>query len=136
MLTTGEFSRVVRMWVTVKAGRTGRNRPGRLAARGIRHLRGELLDVVSRVGDAATEAPLWVLLKEDFERHGRAWSRPGLHGLVVHRIGRWARSDSGSPPLRLVARIVHRLLNVLVIRNVYGMEISADAIIGRRVLIG
>ena len=37
--------------------------------------------------------------------------------------------------MRVIGRWVHRLLNPLVIRNIYGMEISADAIIGRRVRI-
>lgn len=93
------------------------------------------MDVVSRVADAVSPAPLRVLLKEDFERANRCWGSPGLHGLVVYRIGHWARSGSRSP-VKLVMKIVHRLLNVLLIRNVYGMEISPDAMIGRRVLIG
>ena len=71
------------------------------------------MEFESRVGDAVSSAPLRVLVKEDFETHFRSWGRPGLHALLVYR-----------------------LLNVAIIRNVYGMEISPDAVIGRRVMIG
>lgn len=94
------------------------------------------MEIASRVGDAASSAPLRVLLKEDVERHSRNWGRPGLHALLVYRLGRWARSGSPSRPLRYAARVIHRVLNAVLIRNVYGMEISVDAVIGRRVLIG
>lgn len=93
------------------------------------------MGVVPRVEDAVTTAPLAVLLREDYERAGRRWASPGYQGLLVYRIGWWARSGPPTPATRLI-RIVHRVLNSVLVRGVYGMEISPDAVIGRRVLIG
>lgn len=90
----------------------------------------------SRVGDAVSSASLRVLVKEDFATHFRSWGRPGLHALLVYRLGHWAASGSSARPLRLVAKVVHRVLNVVIVRNVYGVEISPYAVIGRRVMIG
>jgi len=92
------------------------------------------MDVVSRVGDVVTDAPLRVLLREDYEACQRSWGRPGLHGLIVYRIGRWARTQPA--PIRIPLTVLHRVINNFVIRNLYGMEISVDAMIGRRVTIG
>jgi serine O-acetyltransferase len=92
------------------------------------------VDPVSRVGDVVSTAPLKELIKEDFERHYRSWGRPGLHAIVVYRIGRWARTQP--QPVRLLVSLLHRVLNVTVIRNLYGTELSVDAVLGRRVLIG
>lgn len=92
------------------------------------------MEAMSRVGDVVTTAPLRVMLREDWERSFRSWGRPGLHTIWVYRIGRWARTRQ--QPVRLVATLVHRVLNVGLIRNVYGAEVSVDAVIGRRVLIG
>jgi serine O-acetyltransferase len=92
------------------------------------------VELASRVGDAVTTAPLREILREDFERNFRSWGRPGLHAIVVYRIGRWARTQPR--PVALVATLVHRVLNVALIRNVYGTELSVEAVLGRRVLIG
>lgn len=88
----------------------------------------------SRVGDAVSTGPLRVLLREDLRTGWGAWGRPGVQALLVYRLGHWARSGPADPR-RLLARLVHRVLNTVLIRNVYGMEISPDAVIGRRVLI-
>ena len=94
------------------------------------------MEIESRVGEAVSTAPLHVLMREDLESHRRGWGRPGLQALLVYRLGHWARSGTPTHPLHLVARIVHRILNALLIRNVYGMEVSPDAVIGRKVRIG
>jgi serine O-acetyltransferase len=94
------------------------------------------MEFASRVGDAASTAPLRTLIKEDFETHWRSWGRPGLHALIVYRLGRWAKDGPSGDPRRLAAKMIHRLFNTMLIRNVYGMEISVDAVIGRRVMIG
>jgi serine O-acetyltransferase len=39
-------------------------------------------------------------------------------------------------PLRLIVTVLYKFVNNLVIRNLYGVEIGDEAIIGRRVLIG
>lgn len=94
------------------------------------------MDLESRVDEAASSAPLLTLMKEDARTARYNWGRPGLHALLVYRIGHWALTSTAPKPLRLLASVLHRLLNVLVIRNVYGLEVSANAVIGRRVLIG
>ena len=81
----------------------------------------------------ATQAPLPVMLREDFRNHYSSWVHPGLHALVVHRIGHWGRFQPD--PLRQVVKVVHRLLNRLVVQNVYGAEIDDDAVIGRNVIL-
>lgn len=83
---------------------------------------------------AASTAPLRVLLVEDFQRHDTSWVHPGLHALWVHRIGHWGLSR---PRLvRTTVKVLHRLVNRLVIQNLYGTEISDEAFIGRRVRLG
>ncbi|NYD23968.1 serine O-acetyltransferase [Kineococcus aurantiacus] len=84
--------------------------------------------------EAASTAPLRTLLREDFERHSRSLVHPGLHALVVHRIGFWGLSQPA--PVRRAVKVAHRLVNRLVIQNLYGTEIADEAIIGRRVAIG
>lgn len=74
------------------------------------------------------------LLREDWETHGRSATMPGLHALIVHRLqvavaGR--RGFSG----KLFRRALDTV-NLLVIRNVYGIEIYPTTTIGRRLRIG
>lgn len=83
---------------------------------------------------AASTASLWVLCREDFQTHYRSFVHPGLHALWVYRLGHWGRFQS-EPVARLV-KVAHRLLNRLVVQNVYGAEIDDDAVIGRQVLVG
>ncbi|WP_432564575.1 serine O-acetyltransferase [Kineococcus sp. SYSU DK003] len=84
--------------------------------------------------EAASTAPLATLIREDFERHSRSLVHPGLHALVVHRIGHWGLSQPA--PVRKAVKVAHRLVNRLVIQNLYGTEIADEAVIGRRVAIG
>lgn len=72
-------------------------------------------------------------LREDWLTHSRRTLLPGLHALVVHRFAVWARSQR--PPVRQVVAAVCRILNNLLIRNVYGMELHDTTVIGRRVRI-
>lgn len=71
-------------------------------------------------------------VREDWETHSRSWSKPGLHALLVHRLGTWGRSLPA--PARLLVRVVHWVLRTLT-RNVYGTEIHDSTVIGRRVRI-
>jgi serine O-acetyltransferase len=82
---------------------------------------------------AASQAPLRVLLAEDFRTHDRSLVSPGLHALWVYRIGHWGLSQPSG--IRIATKVLHRLVNRLWIQNVYGMEISDQAFIGRRVAI-
>ncbi|WP_337062069.1 serine O-acetyltransferase [Kineococcus sp. G2] len=83
---------------------------------------------------AATTAPLRTLLVEDFRQHSSSLVHPGLHALWVHRIGHWGLSQP--PPVRRAVKVAHRLVNRLLIQNLYGTEIADEAFIGRRVSIG
>lgn len=82
---------------------------------------------------AASTASLLTLLREDYATHYRSVVHPGWHALCVYRLGHWGRFQSG--PKRRLAKTVHRLLNRLVVQNVYGAEVADDAFIGRNVLI-
>lgn len=80
---------------------------------------------------AASTAPLLTLLAEDYREHYRSLVHPGLHALWVYRVGHWGLSQGSAT--RLLVKLAHRVLNRLWIQNVYGIEISDEAIIGRRV---
>ena len=72
------------------------------------------------------------LVREDFRTHKGAWSAPGLHAMAVYRFGRYTRTRPG--PAGVILRRCHRVLYVLV-RNFYGIDIPAGAVIGRRMYI-
>jgi serine O-acetyltransferase len=72
---------------------------------------------------------LVALVREDLACHGGEWTAPGFHALAVYRFGRYARARGG--PIGTVLRRLHRVLYVI-IRNVYGIELPAEASIGRR----
>lgn len=73
------------------------------------------------------------LLHEDWVTHRRSFLMPGLHALVLHRISVW--SSRQPQPVRLMVRAVIGTLNVVVVQNVYGMELKRTTVVGRRVLI-
>jgi serine O-acetyltransferase len=70
---------------------------------------------------------------EDWEMHGRDWTRPGFQALLVHRFGNW-RMGIAPRPLRLPFSAVYKALYSGV-RNFYGIEIPYTAHVGRRVQI-
>jgi serine O-acetyltransferase len=74
------------------------------------------------------------LLREDWETHDRSWSMPGLHGLALHRLVVWAQHQPIA--VGLLVRAVYGVLNRLLVRNLYGLEISRTTVIGRRLRIG
>ncbi len=82
----------------------------------------------------ASELGLREILREDFRRHYGSLAHPGLHVLAVYRLGQWRRTRR--QPLRAALTVVYKVLNNLVIRNLYGVELSEQARLGRRVLIG
>jgi serine O-acetyltransferase len=59
---------------------------------------------------------------------------PGLHALAVYRIGHWRLTAPRW--LRTPVTIFYKAVESLLIRNVYGVEIGDEAVIGRRVKIG
>ncbi|ABW15766.1 transferase hexapeptide repeat containing protein [Parafrankia sp. EAN1pec] len=85
-------------------------------------------------GSRGAPLSLRAQLREDRDVHYGARLHPGYQALAVHRFGRWCRERGG-----LVGRfgtIAFKAVNNIVIRNLQGTEISVDASIGRRVLIG
>lgn len=85
--------------------------------------------------DRETATPsLRELLREDVKAQGGSWVSPSLHAFVVYRIGHWALSQP--QPIRTLVSVPIKLVNLLLIRNVYGTEIWPEAIIGRRVQLG
>jgi serine O-acetyltransferase len=77
---------------------------------------------------------LWALLKEDYETHRRSLSMPGFHGLALYRVMIWGNRRR-SPAIRVLLKVC-RILNNVVVRNVYGLEMYPTSMIGRRVIIG
>jgi serine O-acetyltransferase len=86
-----------------------------------------------RVTSSADGVSLLTLVREDLERHGREWSSPGFQALAVYRFGRFARTRPG-----LGGKVLRRLHHALFVfvRNVYGIELHADTVIGRRMHMG
>lgn len=76
---------------------------------------------------------LWELVREDFVAHQRDWSRPGLHAIVIHRLG-VARMAIRSRVLRAPLSVTYRAL-FRAARNLYGIELPESARIGRRVVL-
>lgn len=83
---------------------------------------------------ASPELRLRAQLREDRQRHYGSRVHPGYQALAVYRFGRWCRRRSAA--VRGMGMLFYKLVNNLIIRNVYGVEISIDAEIGRGVMIG
>ena len=81
---------------------------------------------------AAKSVGFWALLREDFEAHGREWTRPGFHAIAVYRFGVW-RMGIRPRLLRAPLSVAYRTLFITV-RNLYGIEIPYSATLGRRVI--
>lgn len=78
------------------------------------------------------EPGLMALLVEDYVAHGRRPAAPGLHALVVHRLGA-ARLRIQPPLARAPFSLLYRVI-ARGIASLYGIELSASAEIGRRVV--
>jgi serine O-acetyltransferase len=85
--------------------------------------------------DLEDHAPLGLreLLREDWETHRRSFLMPGLHALALHRISVWGTRQPR--PVRFLVRALAGSLNVILIQNVYGLELFRTTVVGRRVLI-
>jgi serine O-acetyltransferase len=75
---------------------------------------------------------LFGVLREDWQAHGRDWTKPGFRALAVHRFGNW-RMRIEPRWLRAPLSVLYRCLFRFV-RNVYGIELPYSAQIGRRVI--
>lgn len=74
---------------------------------------------------------LFALIREDYVRHGRDWTRPGFRAMAVYRFGVW-RMRIDNRLLRAPLSFLYRRLFIRV-RNRYGIELPFSAQVGRRV---
>lgn len=72
-------------------------------------------------------------IAEDYEAHGREWTKPGFRSVAVHRFGNW-RMSIRSKLLRAPASLLYRWA-YRHCRNVYGIELPYSVVLGRRVVI-
>jgi serine O-acetyltransferase len=75
---------------------------------------------------------LFSQIKEDWITHRRDWTRPGFRAVAVHRFGNWrmgVRPKVLRAPFSMLYRAMFRH-----VRNHYGIELSYEVKLGRRVL--
>ncbi len=71
-------------------------------------------------------------IKEDWVAHGKDWTKPGFRSLAIHRYGVWRlsiRSRFVRAPFSVVYRMLFRRA-----RNIYGIELPFQTVVGRRVI--
>lgn len=76
---------------------------------------------------------LWQQIVEDWDAHGRDWTKPGFRAIAVHRFGVW-RMGVKPKLLRAPLSVFYRML-FRKVRNTYGIELPYTAKVGRRVII-
>ncbi|MGH2628918.1 MAG: serine O-acetyltransferase [Anaerolineales bacterium] len=79
------------------------------------------------------EPSLLALIREDWERHFRDWTKPGFRAMAMYRFGVW-HLGIRQPLLRKVVGRAYKALHRY-IRNHYGIELRCSAKVGRRLLI-
>ena len=76
---------------------------------------------------------LFAQIRDDWQAHGRDWTKPGFRAVAVHRFGVWrmaVRPKLLRAPLSLVYRALYRRC-----RNVYGIELPYSVRLGRGVVV-
>ncbi|MDX2149523.1 MAG: hypothetical protein SFV54_02230 [Bryobacteraceae bacterium] len=71
-------------------------------------------------------------IAEDFRANHSDLIAPGFHAVVTYRIGAWRLRQSR--PLQLLMLPVYAVM-YLWVRNIYGIELPAGAVVGRRFLV-
>lgn len=79
------------------------------------------------------DAGFFELVREDYARHQRDWTRPGFRAMFAYRLGVW-RMRIRSKLIRFPFSFLYRRLFIRV-RNRYGIELPYSAKLGRRVVI-
>lgn len=82
---------------------------------------------------SAPALSLWQQLKEDWNAHGRDWTKPGLRAIAIHRFGVW-RMKIEPKLLRAPFSVLYRMLYRKA-RNTYGIDLPYTIDLGRRVVI-
>jgi serine O-acetyltransferase len=83
--------------------------------------------------NSAPVLSLWQQIKEDWNAHGRDWTKPGFRAIAIHRFGVW-RMKIEPKLLRAPFSILYRMLYRKV-RNTYGIDLPYTIDLGRRVVI-
>jgi serine O-acetyltransferase len=78
------------------------------------------------------ELNLWQQIREDWEAHGRDWTRPGFRAVAIQRFGAW-RMTVEPILLRAPLSVLYRSL-FRKVRNTYGIELPYTVKLGRRVV--
>lgn len=73
------------------------------------------------------------IIREDWQAHGRDWTKPGFRAVAVHRFGVW-RMKIGRRILRAPFSLLYWFLYRRV-RNHYGIELPYTVVLGRRVIV-
>src|ERR1700722_961838 len=76
---------------------------------------------------------LWRTIREDWEAHGRDWTRPGFRAVAIHRFGVW-RMKLHPKLMRAPFSMVYRWLYRRV-RNHSGIDLPYSVQLGRRVVL-
>ena len=79
------------------------------------------------------ELSLRQFILEDWEAHGRDWTKPGFRAVAIHRFGVW-RMKIGHKLVRAPFSVLYRFLYRRV-RNHYGIELPYTVELGRRVIV-
>lgn len=79
-----------------------------------------------------TALTLWQQIKEDWQAHGRDWTKPGFRAIAVYRFGVWRMQKPKllRAPLSLLYKSLYRKM-----RNGYGIDLPYTVKLGRRVVI-
>jgi serine O-acetyltransferase len=76
---------------------------------------------------------LWRQIREDWEAHGRDWTKPGFRAVAIQRFGVWRMSIQPlvlRAPLSVFYRSLYRK-----VRNTYGIDLPYTVQLGRRVVV-
>jgi len=76
---------------------------------------------------------LWQMIREDWEAHGRDWTKPGFRATAIHRFGVW-RTKLHPKVVRAPFSMVYRWFYRKA-RNQYGIDLPFSVQLGRRVVI-
>ncbi len=87
----------------------------------------------SEIENSEAAIALWQQLQEDWEAHGRDWTKPGFQAVAIQRFGVWRMSIKPillRAPLSIFYRSLYRR-----VRNTYGIDLPYTVQLGRRVVI-
>jgi serine acetyltransferase len=93
------------------------------------------LDPADRPSAERSEESLSLLqqIREDWEAHGRDWTKPGFRAVAIQRFGVWRMSIQPlvlRAPLSVFYRALYRK-----VRNTYGIDLPYSVQLGRRVVV-